>query len=105
MKTILWIILAHYLLDYPLQGDFLAKTKGSSWYSLLSHSIIYGLGMALVFELLGVFAIWKAFVLVGTHLAIDSCKVRGEDQSKVLTSYLYIDQILHLAINLILYTC
>ena len=57
IENILWILLAHYLLDYPLQSDFLAQTKGKYWYSLLAHSIIYGLGMALILKLLGVFTI------------------------------------------------
>ena len=36
----------------PLQGDFLAQTKGKYWYSLLAHSLIYSLGLALVLKLL-----------------------------------------------------
>mgnify|MGYP003879705163 CR=1 FL=1 len=42
MENILWLLLAHYLLDYPLQSDFLAQTKGKYFYSLLllAHSII-----------------------------------------------------------------
>jgi hypothetical protein len=28
IENILWVILGHYVLDYPLQSDFLATTKG-----------------------------------------------------------------------------
>jgi hypothetical protein len=63
IEIILWVLLAHYLLDYPLQGDFLAQTKEKYFYSLLAHSMIYGLGMALIFKLIGVFAVWKVFLL------------------------------------------
>lgn len=49
--NILWLLLGHYIFDYPLQGDFLAQTKGKYFYSLLAHSMIYGLGMALCLQL------------------------------------------------------
>jgi hypothetical protein len=103
MEFILWILLGHYICDYPLQGSFLAQTKGQYWYSLLVHSLIYGLGMALVFKVLGVFAIWKAVVLVISHIIIDYKKVTAKNKEKALTSYLYIDQALHLIINFVLY--
>lgn len=102
LENILWIILAHYVADYPLQGDFLATTKGKYWYSLLAHSIIYGLCIALTLKLIGVFAIWKIFVLIGSHLIIDYKKATAKNKDKALTTYLYIDQSLHLIINFIL---
>lgn len=102
IENLLWMILAHYILDYPLQSDFLAKTKGSDNYSLLAHSVIYGLGMALVFKFIGVFTIPKAIILVVSHFIIDYIKSHAKDKSKALTTYLYIDQTSHLLINLIL---
>lgn len=103
MENILYIVLAHYICDYPLQGSFLAKTKDKYISSLWAHSVIYGLGMAMVFKLIGVFAIWKAFVLVMSHFLIDYKKGHAKNKSKSLTTYLYIDQALHLIINFILY--
>lgn len=103
MENILWLLLGHYVLDYPLQGEFLAQTKGKYFYSLLAHSMIYGLGMALVLNLLGVFAIWKAILLVGSHIIIDYKKATAKNKDKALTTYLYIDQFLHIIINIILY--
>jgi hypothetical protein len=102
MDNILWVLLAHYIADYPLQGDFLAQTKGKYWYSLFVHSIIYGLTIALCFRLIGVFAIWKAILLIGSHMIIDYKKATAKNKDKALTTYLYIDQILHLIINIIL---
>ena len=102
IEKILWVLLAHYLLDYPLQGDFLAQTKGKYWYSLLAHSVIYGLGMAFILKILGVFTVWKAIILVASHLVIDYKKATAKDKDKALTSYLYIDQGLHISINLLM---
>lgn len=105
MENVFWVILAHYISDYPLQGDFLAQTKGKHWYSLFVHSVIYGLTISLCFELLGVFTVWKAYVLVGSHMVIDyyKCKYAPANPTKALTTYLYIDQALHIIINIILY--
>lgn len=103
MENVLWILLGHYICDYPLQGDFLAQTKGKYWYSLLVHSIIYGLGMALVFKVLGAFTVWKAIVLVISHIIMDYKKATAKNKELALTTYLYIDQVLHLIINFILY--
>lgn len=103
MEVLLWIILAHYIADYPLQGSFLAQTKGKYFYSLLAHSIIYGLTIALAFKLLGVFSILKAFILVISHILIDYKKATAKNKYKALTTYLYIDQALHLAINVVLF--
>ena len=103
MENILWLLLAHYICDYPLQGDFLAQTKSKYWYSLLVHSIIYGLGLALVLKFLGAFAIWKVVFLITSHLIIDYKKAHAKNKDLALTTYLYIDQSLHLLINFILY--
>lgn len=100
MEHILWILLAHYIADYPLQGDFLAQTKGKYFYSLFAHSVIYGLTMALCFKLLGVFTIGKAIVLVISHIAIDYLKATAKNKDRALTTYLYLDQLLHLIINI-----
>ena len=58
--------------------------------------------MALCYKLIGVFAIWKAIVLIGSHMIIDYKKATAKNKDKALTTYLYIDQILHLIINIIL---
>jgi hypothetical protein len=97
--NIILIIFSHFILDYPLQGDFLAQSKGKYFYSLLAHSIIYGLGMAICFNYLGYYELWKVFVLIVSHLVIDYFKANNKNKDKALTTYLYIDQALHLLIN------
>jgi hypothetical protein len=100
----LWVIFGHYVLDYPLQSDFLASTKGKYFYSLLAHSFIYSSGMSLIFyyttshnNILAVF-----LVLLISHIVIDYIKSHAKNKEKALTTYLYIDQALHLFINLVL---
>lgn len=51
-----WLVVAHALCDYPLQGDFLAKAKnraapipGVPWYqAMAAHSLIHAGAVALV---------------------------------------------------------
>lgn len=100
--NIIYMLFAHYVLDYPLQGEFLAQTKGKYWYSLLAHSLIYALGMTICFKLIGVFAIWKVAILLISHYIIDYNKATAKNKNKALTTYLYIDQGLHIGINLLL---
>jgi len=59
--------------------------------------------MALVFKFLGVFVIWKVMILVISHIIIDYKKATAKNKDLALTTYLYVDQALHLAINFILY--
>jgi hypothetical protein len=96
------IIFAHYILDYPLQSDYLAITKGKDWYSLLAHSLIYALGISLCLYYIECFEIWKCFILIISHYIIDYKKSHAIDKKKSNTIYLYIDQILHICINIIL---
>jgi len=101
MENLLWVLFAHYLADYPLQGPFLAETKGKYFSSLLAHSIIYALTISLCFKILGVYTVWKVLVLFITHMIIDYDKARnGHKNPRV---YLFIDQTLHVLINFILY--
>jgi hypothetical protein len=42
MIEIVFIMLGlHCLADYPLQGDFLAKFKGSNWIAMIAHCAIW----------------------------------------------------------------
>lgn len=47
------LVFAHLLADYPLQGDFLAKMKGSNIIVLVSHAAIWTGCIALAGFLLG----------------------------------------------------
>jgi len=64
--------------------------------------MIYSLTICLCFKLLGVFAIWKFVVLFISHMIIDYIKANSKNKEKALTSYLYIDQGLHIVISILL---
>lgn len=91
----LWLMLlgAHWVADYPLQGDFLAKAKGDNLmfgetmrqYHLIAHAGIHGAAVALVTG-----SVVFGFVEWGLHALIDELKVRRVTSFKV-------DQALHIA--------
>ena len=41
IKTLFYCLIFHLIGDYVLQSDFIARTKGSNWYHLLVHCILY----------------------------------------------------------------
>ena len=97
MEPILYLILGHYLADFPLQGEFLANFKGKNNYILACHVLIYSLFIACILQFLGIFAIWKLILLVVSHTLIDYWKCHWTKLNP-LTTALYIDQFLHISI-------
>lgn len=65
------LVMCHLVVDYVFQSDFLAKTKGESWYHLLVHCLLYCLPFYLAFGFN-----WQLFVLFGTHIVVDAAKER-----------------------------
>jgi hypothetical protein len=81
LHTFLLLVFLHYLGDYPLQGEFLAKAKnrtipipGVPWYQALgAHAIIHG-GLVLI-------ATGSALLFVletAIHAITDDLKCRGK---------------------------
>lgn len=59
--TLLNLIFCHLIGDYVLQLDFIAKTKGSNWYHLIVHCLLYCLPF---------------YILLLSHIIIDTLKAR-----------------------------
>ena len=79
------LMLCHFLGDYVFQTDFLARTKGESWWHMLAHCVTYttpficffGFDMRIVF-------------LLFSHILIDSAKARYKKINYIS------DQLLHI---------
>lgn len=86
--TLALLIAAHFVADYPLQGDFLAKAKANGplrvWH-LFGHSAIHGGAVLLITG-----SLLLALLETAAHMAIDEAKVRGR------TTFAQ-DQALHMA--------
>ena len=97
MKELLILYVANLILDYPLQGTFLAEFKSKNNYILFVHCAIWALGLSVVLMPLGLFAWWKVIMLLIGHIAIDYWKCRGLYKKWNIKDWtsLYIDQLLH----------
>ena len=84
IEIIIKLIFCHMVGDYVLQGDFIAQTKGTNWYHLLVHCILYCLPFYIVFGL-----DWKLLLIFISHIIIDSLKARYKK-----INYVH-DQVLH----------
>lgn len=91
LKLIITLIMCHMIGDYVLQCDFIAKTKGSNWYHLFVHSILYCVPFIFIFGF-----DYKLLVIFIAHLIIDPLKARYDKISYVQ------DQMLHY-ITLLIY--
>lgn len=66
---------AHWVCDYPLQGDFLATAKQKGplrFYHLWAHAGIHGAAVALVTS-----NVWLGLAEWLAHTVIDEAKVKG----------------------------
>ena len=83
---------AHWVCDYPLQGDFLATAKQKGplrFYHLWAHAGIHGAAVALVTG-----NVWLGLAEWLAHTIIDELKVRGY-------STFTLDQTLHIFCKII----
>lgn len=78
------LVAAHYLCDFPLQGDFMAQQKGKNKLILFGHSAIHAGAVLLITG--SVLLAWLELVF---HYAIDREKCRGGISATA-------DQLLHL---------
>jgi len=97
MTSIMYLVFAHCVLDYPLQSTFLATMKGKYNFLLFVHCVIWGLGHAIVLQYLGIYAPWKAVWLVAGHYLIDYIKCHYTKEGvDPLGIPLWLDQAAHM---------
>ena len=81
------ILACHFVGDYVLQTDFIAKTKGENRWHMFIHCFLYVMPFLIIF-----WFDWRLPVLFISHFIIDTLKSRYKKISYP------VDQILHLAI-------
>lgn len=90
MELLFKLIVCHLLGDYPLQIDYIAKTKGENWYHLLVHCFLYALPFYWLFGWN-----WQLLVVLISHVIIDALKARYKKISYIT------DQLLHYAVLIV----
>ena len=79
------LIACHFVGDYVLQNDFIAKTKGSNFWHMIAHCVLYSVPFAIVFG----FG-WQLWAVIVAHIVVDPLKARWHKIGYAA------DQILHL---------
>jgi hypothetical protein len=106
--NIFWLLFAHLLADYPLQGEFLATMKGKNHIVLVSHAGIWTGTICLALVLLGFpFSPLDVAFLFAVHCIADYMKAKPIGFYKRLNPLgwgLFIDQMIHVVqIAVVLY--
>lgn len=95
-----YLILAHFLADYPFQPNWLVKYKQKHITGLVLHSMVhFAISALLVFPFLGSVKIWWAILMIFiSHNLIDRFKIFfGKRSPKCNGFYLYmLDQGMHI---------
>lgn len=89
-----WLIMAHFVGDWALQSEWLAKNKGTVFMAMVAHSVIWAACVCVVLQWQGAYSLWKFGFLWLGHFAVDTWKCREE--KTFLSWHLYMDQFLHL---------
>jgi hypothetical protein len=97
----LFLLGAHYIADFPLQGSFLADMKGQRYYLLFAHSIIYATVIAFALFLFGAYADWKFIAVLILHMSVDKWKA-SKPRDAAHWHLIYYDQGIHIALNTLL---
>ncbi len=90
IELIVKLIFCHLVGDYPLQIDYIAKTKGENWYHLLVHCFLYVVPFYWLFGWN-----WQLLVVLVSHFVIDSLKARYKKINYIT------DQLLHYAVLMV----
>lgn len=101
MDLTLYLILAHFLADYPLQSNWLAKYKLNHLLGIFLHSLTHFIvSVILMIPFLHLASVWWGIIIVFvTHNFFDQIKVILQKKTKLHPLFLYgIDQVAHLAV-------
>lgn len=90
MIKLITLIFCHLIGDYVLQTDFIAKTKGTNWYHLIVHCMLYCLPFFVIYGLT-----WQLLFIFITHMVIDPIKARYNKINYIT------DQLLHYIVMLV----
>jgi hypothetical protein len=100
--NIIWLLFAHFIGDIALQSDWQAQNKGTKWYVMFSHCMIWTACICMALQFLGLYAAWKALFLVAGHWACDKWKTT-KPRTPEAWIYIYPDQAWHFMQCVIVY--
>lgn len=72
-----WMVGAHFIGDYALQSDWVAKNKCVSWYVMVAHCAIWTVCICAALAYCNRLEAWMPLVLFLGHTTIDEGKCKG----------------------------
>ena len=93
LELLFWMVVVHFIADFPLQSDFIAMNKGKRWYIMFVHCVIWAGLLCLVLKLFGLFSIGYFIWFFVGHYICDTWKAKQVNGPWHL---LYIDQAFHM---------
>ena len=91
MIKLITLIFCHLIGDYVLQTDYIAKTKGTNWYHLIVHCMLYCLPFFVIYGLT-----WQLLFIFVTHMVIDPMKARYNKINYITDQLLHYIVMLHI---------
>ena len=77
MNPICYLLLAHFVADYPWQGDFMAREKANNMLILTTHCLMWTFAVGAALTYTGLYASWQLWWLFIGHFVMDFLKSRG----------------------------
>ena len=77
MIKLMILLFCGFVLDYPLQDEFMKKYKCQNNFVLFLHCCIWSFGLGIALLYLGLFAWWKVGMLLVGHFLMDYWKCRS----------------------------
>lgn len=101
---ILTLIAMHLVGDFAWSNSWISEVKATNNYILTVHSGLWTFAMGIGFYLIGIqLSVLEVFILFVTHYLIDKWKCNLKDKTNALTGDLYVDQISHMIVVMMIY--
>ncbi|KKM67724.1 hypothetical protein LCGC14_1468250 [marine sediment metagenome] len=94
MNIFVWLLFAHFLGDFSLQGKLMGEEKQKNCIILLIHCVIWSGCVCVALQYLDILTAWKYSFLFFGHLVIDYWKIKKKKEPYDI--YFYLDQVFHI---------
>ncbi len=92
--SLLLVLFSHFIGDWALQNEFMAKNKGWNFIVMLAHCVVYTGCVCIALDYVGMLRMSDIFIVFFTHLAMDTLKCCATNKLNV---WLWVDQFYHLS--------
>lgn len=107
MSSFDYLLLAHFIGDFPLQTNWMAVHKANKWLPLLTHALVYTLTVSMIAWFgFGGLSIWGILLVFVAHVVLDRRifvqwwlrTVMGTTGKEAIWLGIIVDQVFHLVV-------